>query len=468
MFQRKMNKKLCIASNLFWKFSERIGAQVVTLIVSMVLARLLEPEMYGTIALATVLISILNVFIDSGLGLSLIQKEKADDIDFSSVFFFNCLVCLILYFSLFTCAPFIASFYKRNELCLVIRVLGLSLIISGIKNIQQAYISKHMMFKKFFLATLGGTISAAIAGIWLAFYGYGIWALVIPDLLNKSFGAFTLWITVAWRPQFVFSWCRLKKLLSFGWKILLASILNTIYNDLRQLFVGKEYSTETLAFFNKGEQLPSLLIININSSIDNVLFSAMSAEQNDKVKLKKMTRMSIKICFYILAPIMIGFAISAKTIICLLFTEKWLPCVPIMQILCIAYLFQPIQSANLNVIKGLGQSGLFLKLEVFKKVLGVIMLLISMRWGIISLALSVLFHSILCIFITSWPNTKLIKYTLLEQIIDILPSLCLAFVMGCIIHSVQLLNLANSLLLFLQIIIGITVYVILSILFDFT
>ena len=240
---------------------ERFGAQGVTLIISIVLARLLDPAVYGTIALVTVFTSLLHVFIDSGLGTALIQKKDADDLDFSSVFFFNMGMCVLLYGGLFFAAPWIAAFYNLPELTAIVRVLGLTLVISGIKNIQQAYVSRHMMFKKFFFATLGGTIGAAVVGIVMAYLGYGVWALVGQYLFNVIVDTIVLWATVRWRPKLMFSFARLKSLLGFGSKLLGVSLITTVYNDIRQILIGKLYTTSDLAFYNKAKQFPALFDI---------------------------------------------------------------------------------------------------------------------------------------------------------------------------------------------------------------
>ena len=241
-------EKMTVISNLVWRFAERCGAQLVSFIVSIVLARILAPEDYGTIALVTVFTAILQVFVDSGLGTALIQKKDADEIDFSSVFYFNFVVCLILYLGMFAAAPFIADFYGDVTLVPVIRILSLTIVISGVKGIQQAYVSRNMLFKRFFFSTIGGTIFSAVLGIAMAYAGFGIWALVAQQLSNTFIDTLILWITVRWRPTKSFSWTRLKYLLSFGWKLLVSSLLDTAYNNLRNLIIGKMYSSSDLAF----------------------------------------------------------------------------------------------------------------------------------------------------------------------------------------------------------------------------
>ena len=227
-----------VLSNFIWRLAERCGAQLVSFIVSIVLARILNPEDYGTIALVTVFTAILQVFVDSGFGTALIQKKDADDLDYSSVFYFNFAVCLILYMGMFIAAPYIATFYGDTTLTSVIRVLSLTIVISGVKGIQQAYVSRNMLFKRFFFSTIGGTIFSAFLGVGMAYAGYGVWALVAQQLSNTMIDTLILWITVKWRPQNEFSWKRLQILFTFGWKLLVSSLLNTVYNNLQNLIIG--------------------------------------------------------------------------------------------------------------------------------------------------------------------------------------------------------------------------------------
>ena len=327
-----------VVSNFIWRFAERCGAQLVSFVVSIVLARLLEPSVYGTVALVTVFTTILQVFIDSGLGTALIQKKNADDLDYSSVFYFNFVVCIILYLGMFIAAPYIAKFYGNMSLIPVIRVISLTLIISGVKNIQQAYVSSNMLFKRFFFSTIGGTIVSAFVGIFMAYIGMGVWALVAQQLSNAMIDTMILWITVKWRPKAVFSWERLKSLLAYGWKLLVAVLLDTVYNNLRNLVIGKMYSSADLAFYNQGDKFPKIIVTNINTSIDSVLLPTMSSEQDNKARVKEMTRRAIKTSTYIMAPLMMGLAFCAKTVVELVLTQKWLPCVPFLQIFCICFI----------------------------------------------------------------------------------------------------------------------------------
>lgn len=455
--------KFSMLSNLIWRFLERSGAQIIQFIVSIILARILAPEAYGTIALVIVIAQISQVFVDSGLGNALIQKKDVDDLDFSSVFYFNLIWCLMIYSFIFIISPYIALFYKDQSLTWIIRVLCLTVVISGLKNVQQAYVSRTMQFKKFFFATIWGTILSAIVGILLALMGKGVWALVAQKVINIGVDTLVLWFTVKWRPKFIFSFTRLKLLISFGWKLLVSSLLDTIYGNIRQLIIGKMYSKSDLAYYNQGDQFPNLVVCNINTSIDSVLLPALSMKQDDSSIVKCMTRRAIQISTYIMAPLMIGLCFTSYNVVSLVLTEKWLPCVPYLQIFCISYLFYPIHTANLNAIKAMGRSDLFLKLEVIKKVVGMIILLFSMKFGVMAMALSSLISTFISIIINSWPNKRLLDYYFLDQLKDMFPSLLLAFLMGIVVYLVNFINVPVIISLILQVIIGGCVYILLSI-----
>lgn len=454
-----------VTSNFFWRFFERCGAQIVAFFVSIVLARLLDPSVYGEIALIMVFISILQVFVDSGLGSALIQKKNADDTDFSSVFYFNILVCVALYMLLYVAAPLIADFYHIPELTPVVRVLGLTLIVSGIRNVQQAYVSRNLIFKKFFFATIGGTLGSAVVGIAMAYKGFGVWSLVGQQLTNVTLGTLILWLIVRWRPKFLFSFQRLKGLFNYGWKLLVSALLDTGYNQLRQLIIGRIYTAKDLAFYNQGNHLPYIIVSNINSSIDSVLLPAMSAEQDDKERVRAMTRRAISISTYIMMPMMMGFAVCAEPLVRLVLTDKWLPCVPFLRIACFSFAFWPVHTSNLNAIKALGRSDLFLKLEIVKKIVGLIAILATMYISVMAMAYSLLVTGILCQVINSWPNKKLLGYDYLAQLKDMLPQILLSCVMGAAAYSVSLVGLNDALTLILQVIVGVLVYVAISVVF---
>ena len=326
-----------VATSFIWQLLERFGAEIVTFVVSIILARILDPVVYGTVALVTVITTILNVFVDSGFCSSLIQKKNPDSLDFSTVFYFNLLIALILYGGMFFAAEGIAGFYGMPELVWVIRVLSLTLVFSAIKNCSKAYVAKHMQFKKYFFSTLGGTIAAAFVGIFMAYRGYGVWALVMQYVINAFVDAVILFFAVKWKPKLEFSFKRLRALFSFGWKLLFSSLTETICDNLRQLAIGKKYSTEDLAYYNRGHSFPQIIGTNITASLLAVLFPTFSSIQDDKAKVKDTIRKSISISSYIVFPMMIGLAVVAEPMISLLLTDKWLFCVPYLRMFCLFY-----------------------------------------------------------------------------------------------------------------------------------
>ncbi|MCM1180022.1 MAG: lipopolysaccharide biosynthesis protein [Clostridium sp.] len=447
-------------SGLIWRFAERCGAKGVEFIVSIVLARLLAPRDYGLIAMVTVFITISQVFVDSGMGNALIQKKDVDDLDFSSVFYFNIVVCMVIYVILFAVSPYIARFYKTPDLTPVLRVLSITIIISSVKNVQQAYVSKYMLFKKFFFSTLGGTLVAAIIGVIMAYAGLGVWALVSQQIINVFIDTIILWITVKWRPIKDFSFDRLKELFSFGWKLLISAIVDTTYNNIRQLVIGRVYSSADLAYYNRGRQIPNFMVNNINTSIDSVLLPALSEEQNHVERVKVMTRRAIKTSSYIMWPMMLGLVVVARPLTRLLLTEKWLGSVPYFQIFCLVFAFQPIQTANLNAIKAMGRSDLFLRLEIIKKTIGLLILFLVMKRGVFAIAVSLLVYTFVAQILNTLPNSKLLNYSYWEQLKDIFPYLGLSGFMLVAIYPISLIGWNDIITLLLQVLFGIVIYVI--------
>ena len=451
-----------VASGLVWKFGERILAQGVSFVLSLVLARLLMPEEYGTVALVMVFINLANVFITSGLGDSLIQKKDADEKDFSTMFYCSMAMSIVLYIIMFISAPLIANFYDNPSLTSIIRVLSIQIPLGGVKTIQHAYVIKRMMFKKFFFSTLGGTLFSGVVGIVLAYHGAGVWAIVVQYLTNSTIDMIVLFITVNWRTHAYFDFKIAKELFSYGWKLTVAQFLNTAYGNIRNLFIGKLYTESELAFYNKGDQFPNLIINNINNSINTVLFPAMAQENENKQRLKMITRRAMKLSAYLIFPIMIGLIAVSEPLIRILLTDKWLPCVPYLCISCIYWMFQPCQTANVQVIKALGRSDLYLKLEVAKKVFGIVILLASLKFGVLAIALSNVILAVFSAILNIFPNKELINYGYGEQIRDLLPAFLLSIVMGAIVKLEEQLHLNDLLLIIVQGCTGVFVYVALS------
>ena len=314
--------KTKVMSGLIWTFGERITAQVVSFVVSIVLARILMPEEYGTISMVLVFINIANVFVSNGLGEALVQKKESDDTDFSTIFYCSFILSCILYVVLFLVAPSLAKFYKNERLIWVLRVLAIKIPISAISTVQHAYVSKHMIFKKFFFSTLGGTLLSGVVGIAMAVYGFGVWALVFQYLMNTIIDTVVLFITVPWRPRMIFSIESARSLINYGWKLMAASLINTVYNELRSLVIGRVYTSADLAYYNKGNQIPNLIITNVDTAIGNVIFPAMVQENDNRERLKQISRRAMKTTSFLIFPMLTGLIFVARPlIICLLYTS---------------------------------------------------------------------------------------------------------------------------------------------------
>lgn len=449
-------------SGLLWKFAERIGAQAITFILSIILARLLSPSDYGAIAILLVFIIIADVFANAGFGSALIQKKDADDLDFSSVFYFSFIFSVFVYFVVFLAAPFIANFYSMPILEQTLQVLALRIPVAAINSVQQAYVSRNMQFKKFFYSTLSGTAASAVVGIFMAYNGYGIWSLVGQYLSNAVINTIVLFSVISWRPQLIFSLQRLKSLFSYGWKLLLSGLLDTGYQSLNSLLIGKFYTPADLAFFDTGKKFPMVIVTNINSSISSVLFPALASEQDEPERVKAHTRKAIQISSYIMWPMMLGMAACADSIVSLVLTDKWLPAVPYLQIACITYGLWPIHTANLQAINAMGRSDIFLKLEIVKKIVGISILMFTIQYGVLAIALGGIFGGIIGTFINSYPNGYLLKYSYMEQIKDILPSVILALFIAVIIKCFNNYFENSVSLLIVDILLFITLYILIS------
>lgn len=458
----EVNVKIRVIQSLFWKVLERGGTQGIQFIVQIILARLLLPEEYGVVAIVTVFILLANVFVESGFNTALIQKKDADEIDFSSVFYMSLSVATVIYFVIYLFAPVVANFYSQPLLTPVLRVLSITLFAGVFNSIQNAFIARNMLFKRLFVSSLGGVIISGTVGIVAAYCGLGVWALVVQQLTNQLTVGIILWFTVKWRPQLIFSFKRIKSLFSYSSKLLASGILDTLYSNIRTLIIGKLYTPETLGYYNRGQQFPQLIVANINGSIQSVMLPTLSAYQEDKRRVKDMTRRAIVTSSFLIFPVMVGMAVVAEPLVKIILTDKWLSAVPFLQILCFSFALMPIHTANLQAINALGRSDIFLKLEIVKKIVGLIILGISIPFGVFAIAVGEMINSIIGTFINSYPNKKLLDYSYKEQWKDIMPSLLIAITMGGVVYLFNFLDITTWKMLILQVGVGGVIYVALS------
>lgn len=448
-----------------WKFAERILAQAVSLIVSITLARLLAPTDYGVVGIVTVFFVFANVIISGGLNTALIQKKDSDTKDYNTVFTVSFFVSLIIYIALFFAAPSIAQLYKQDILINIIRIMGLSLPIYALKSIVCAYVSANMQFRKFFFATLGGTLISAVVGIVLALNGAGAWALVAQQLTNTSVDTLVLFCTTKLKLRFQLSFERLKTLLKYGSKILISSLLGVVFNQINPLVIGLKYTSADLSFYTKGRTFPETLSSSITYTISSVLFPALSKYQDDKKQLLHCTRLYMRVASFIVFPIMLGFFGVSENFVSVLLTDKWLPAVYYIRVACIVFMFDVVAAGNCETIKAMGRSDIFLKIEVIKKTAYFITIILFLLFtdSPEMLAISTLICTAIQIVVNSQPNKKLLGYRFIYQIMDIVPNFIVASVMCLCVLLLGRLPLNPVPLLLLQIIGGGIVYLLLAI-----
>lgn len=457
------NKGSKIVTGVLWRFGEKVTAQMVSFMVSIVLARLLLPNDYGIVAIVNIFISIAEVFVTSGLGTALIQKKDADETDFSTVFWCNIALSICLYVIVFVLSPLIASFYNISSLTAVLRVFSLRLPISAINSIQNAYVSRKMDFKKFFFATLIGTIISAIVGIVMAYKGFGVWALVAQYLTNSTIDTIALFVIVNWRPQLKFSLKRAKPLVSYGWKVLATDLLGVIFNQLNALIIGKEYTSEDLAYYTQGKKIPDLINSNIGSTLCAVLFPAMSLS-NDREEIKHIRRKSLKMIEYVMFPLMLGLIVVADKMILVLMTEKWMFAVPYVRITCLSAIIGTLGTTLIQEVKAIGRSDITLKMELIKKPIFLLIAIVAMKFGVMAVAWTLVIDEILAFCFNVYPVRKYIGFDFKLHLTDAMAPLVMSLIMALVVYSVGTLIPNILLSLIVQVVLGVGVYVVLSLL----
>ena len=460
-----MSKK--VSSAFGWKLFERFGVQGVQFILQIVLAWLLSPDDYGALSIMVIFTNLATVFIQSGFNTALVQKKDVDERDYSSVFWVSLMVAGVLYLAIFFLSPVIAIAYEAPEIVNPFRVLGLMLFPGAFNSVQLARVRRELNFKKVFVSNVAGIIVAGGTGIAIALLGGGLWALVAQTLLSIVAPCLVMLVTVRWTPKLICDFKRVGALLKFGWKLLVSNTIDVLYQDLRSLVIGAKYDTGTLGYYNRGKQFPYFIINAINGTVQAVMLPMLSKEQDDKVKLKMMMRKSIVVSSYIIFPMMMGLAVVATPLIGILLGDKWLPAVPYMQIYCFTLAFTPIHSCNLQAINAVGRSDIFLKLEIIKKSIGITALIIAVFCfdSPIAIAMTGVFTTFISCFVNAFPNKKLINYSYLEQVKDLLPSLLVTVLMGACTFAITFIGWGKWATISIQIVVGMVAYIGFSALF---
>lgn len=459
------NLKKKALSGFFWTFCERFGAQLVSTVVAILLARILTPEDYAPISVVTIFFNLANVIVAGGLNTALIQKKDSTRTDFSTILYVSLGISVVIYIALFFTAPLIASAYEIPLLVPIIRVMAFTVIINAVKSILSAFISNTLQFKKLFFSTMIATAISAAIGITMALTGFGTWALIAQQMSNAIFSTACLFITTKFVPALTFSIKSFKQLFGYGWKIFLTSIIDEIYNQLNPLIVGLKFSSVDLSFYSKGQSFPLLLNTTSTHTLSSVLFPIIAKVQDDLSAVLAITRRYIRVASYIIFPLMSGFFAVSESFVRLILTEKWLPAVPYIQIFCVSYMFNIIQIGNLQTIKAIGRSDVSLILEIIKKSTYFIIIAIFVFFAKtpVVLAISSICCTAVAILVNTFPNRKLIGYKYRYQLADILPNLIISTIMLVVVLFMNKLPLPTAALFVLQIFAGAVIYIVLSI-----
>ena len=420
---------------VIWSSIDRFTTKGISFVFSMLIARMLMPSDYGVIAMLGIFMAISSCFIDSGFGTALVRKNDRTETDFCTVFYFNIVVACFFYGLLWLASPYIARFYELPLLESVTKVWGLNLIIGSLSGIQGAKLSIALDFKSRAKISIITTLFSGVSGLWLAYQGYGVWALVYQGVASGILNTILLWFVVRWRPQLIFSWKSFKELFSFGSKLLASGLLDTIYNNIYTIVIGKCFSASALGVYSRADSLAQFPSSNITGVLQSVTFPVLSKIQDDEVRLSSAYRRFLRMSAFVIFPLMVGLAAVADPFIRLVLTDKWEGAILFLQIICFALMWYPIHAINLNLLQVKGRSDYFLKLEIIKKILGVAILCVTIPLGLTAMCYGRVFSSVVCLAINTYYTKKIIGYGFTNQMRDLTHILIHTFVMGAIVYA---------------------------------
>lgn len=448
MSLRKRAKK-----GFVWTFAQQFGNQIIGFTISLILARILLPEEFGLIGMIAIFVAVGNTLLNAGLTQSLIRSEDLDETDYSTVFYFNLASAIAVYILVFYTGPLIARFYDQPILTDIVRLYCLSFIFSAFSAVQLARLTKKLDFKTQTLVAIPATIIGGVVGVIMAYSGYGVWSLVWSSLITSFLSSVQLWFYSKWKPVLIFSTKKFIKHFHFGYKLTLSGLLNRIFDNIFLLVIGKYFSAAQVGFYTRAETTKQLPLSNIFNSLDKITYPMFAEIQNDDARLKRVYKQLLQMVLFVVAPLLIFIAVLGEPIFRFLFTEKWLPAVPYFQILCVTGILYPLHAYNLSILNVKGRSDLFLKLEILKKIIIVITIIVTIPYGIIVLLYGQVFISLVSFFINSHYTSKFINYPALQQLKHVLPVIILAVFAGAVILGLELLGL-NQMQDFLRILIG--------------
>jgi teichuronic acid exporter len=464
-----MSLKKHALRGFIWSFLQQFSSQLITFSVQLILARILLPSEFGLIGMLTVFIGIGTALFEGGMTSSLIRVSTVDTKDYSTVFFFNLGVSVLIYLLFFLSAPYIASFYRQPMLTDIARVYGLSFVFLAFGTVQNTILTKEMKFKKQTMITFPALLIGSIVGVILANNGYGVWSLVYSMLITNLLTSVFLWFSSDWQPQFIFDVDKFKLHFHFGYKMTLSSLLDTIFTNIYQIIIGRFYSPVLVGYYTRANSLMMLPVGNVSAALNKVVFPLFAKVQHDIPSLRAAYKKIMLVVLFVITPIIVLMALLADQLVVFLFTEKWLPIVPIFQIICFSGVLYPLHLYNLMILQVKGRSDLFLKLEVIKKVILVLIIVISIFYGFTSLLIGYVIASILALFINTYYAGSMIDYTMKQQLLDILPIFVISICMGLVVFFVNsnLIAYNNISRLIISSSAGVIVYIFLAFIFKF-
>ena len=449
-------------TGILWSSIERFSVQGVQFVIMIIMARILLPSDYGMIGMLAIFIAISQALIDSGFSNALIRKTNRSDVDFSTVFYFNIVIGILLYLILFFTSPLIAEFYKTPELTNLTRIIALNLFINSLAVVQRAILTIRIDFKTQAKASFCAALLSGIIGIIMAYTGFGVWAIAVQTVSNGFINTGLLWILSKWKPLRVFSYHSFKELFFFGSKLLFASLLNVIYQNIYTIVIGKKFHSTDLGYYTRADQFAQFPSSNLTGIMQRVTFPILSEIQDDKERLAKAYRKFLRLSAFIIFPLMTGLAAVAYPFIGCLLTEKWNFTALLLQIICFSYMWYPIHAINLNLLQVEGRSDLFLKLEIYKKLLGVVVLCVTIPMGLVAMCWGAVVSSLLALVLNTYYTNKLIRVGLIKQLRELSPALFYSFSMSAVVYFFIHLIDQQFLQLFLGIIVGIVYYFLIS------
>lgn len=451
-----------VLKGLAWSTMEKVGAQGIGFIVSVILARLLTPHEYGIVALTSVFMAISGVFVDGGFGAALVQKKDTDDLDFSTVMYSSIGIGLIIYIFLFIIAPYAADFFHATEFTIVLRVAALPFLWMGYRSALNSYFYRNLQYKAIFYRSIISMVCSAIVGITMAYKGYGVYALLAQGIVSEITALVALQISCPWHPSFNYSIKRARSLMAYGGNVAGASFIGTVFNELKGLLIGRLYQPADLALFNKGGSLPKLIFGNINSILNEVLFPAMSRCGDDRAQVKMLVRRFMRTGLYVMFFLMTILLATCEPLVRLLFTDKWVPCVPYMRLVCLQLMIEIIGFINMQSMKAVGEAKIILKLEVYKKPIFLILTVIGAFISVYALAVTLPLYALYATYVNMSPNKKILNYNIKEQLYDIAIPFLLSSGMFVIIFPLSFLSLPDVVVILLQSLVGLIAYVMMS------